>query len=319
MATNQTNILKVKNLKIYFDSHDRLVKAVDNITFHVKKGEIYGIVGESGSGKSTTARSILKLIKTTAGHIFYNDIDITAIKEREFRKYRKELQMIFQDPVASLDPKKRIGETIVEALKIHKLYSPKERIYRAAEALERVGLSMDHFYKYPQQVSGGQAQRINIARALAIGPSVLLSDEPVAALDVSIQAQVINLLLDLKNDLNLSQIFISHDLGVVKFICDRVGTMYKGKLIEEAPTDTLFAEPLHPYTKNLMEAIPNPDPDKKRQRLKIEENEIGGSFQTFTGCKYYKKCPLAKDICKEKIPSLIEYRPDHYVACHLYQ
>jgi oligopeptide transport system ATP-binding protein len=314
----ENKIIEVENLKVHFKSENRdIFKAVNDISFHVNEGETYGLVGESGSGKSTTVRAVLKLVDVTDGDVLYKGNNISKLKEKDFWHLRKDLQMIFQDPISSLDPKKRIGETLEEVLKIHQLYPPKERIYRCIEMLENVGLSAEYYYQYPHQISGGQAQRVCIARALIINPSILVCDEPVSALDVSVQAQIINLLLELKEKFNLTQIFIAHDLAVVRHISDRIGTMYLGNIVEEAPTDQLFANPLHPYTKLLVTSIPKPDPFVKRKRIEIQ-GESTDAIKTEEGCKYQTKCPKVMGICKSVKPLLNEVEKDHFVACHLY-
>lgn len=312
-------VIDIKNLDIHFKKKggNGVFKAVSNVSFHVKKGETYGLVGESGSGKSTTVRAILDLVPITNGSILYHGQDISKLNKKEFWPLRKELQMIFQDPISSLDPKKTIGETLEEVLKIHQLYSAKERTYRAMEILQEVGLQPEHYYKFPHQISGGQAQRVCIARALIIKPTVLICDEPVSALDVSIQAQIINLLLDLKEEFNLTQIFIAHDLGVVRHISDRIGTMYLGNIVEEAPTDQIFDHPLHPYTKLLLSSIPKPDPFVKRERIELEGESTSVNHEA-KGCKYAAKCPMMKEHCLSVKPELKEVQPNHFVACHLY-
>lgn len=311
-------VLDIKNLDIHFKTKgNKVFKAVSNVSFYVNKGETYGLVGESGSGKSTTVRAILNLVDVTNGSISYNGQDISKLGNKQFWPLRKELQMIFQDPISSLDPKKSIGETLEEVLKIHKMYSPKERTYQAMNILKEVGLQTEHYYKFPHQISGGQAQRVCIARALIIHPTILVCDEPVSALDVSVQAQIINLLLDLKEEFNLTQVFIAHDLGVVRHISDRIGTMYLGNIVEEAPTDLLFENPLHPYTKLLLSSIPKPDPFVERERIELEGESTSVDHEA-QGCKYAAKCPFTKDICKSAVPELKEVEAQHFVACHLY-
>jgi oligopeptide/dipeptide ABC transporter ATP-binding protein len=315
----ENKVLDIKNLDIHFKTKGKngVFKAVSDVSFYVKKGETYGLVGESGSGKSTTVRAILNLVDVTNGSILYNGQNISKMDRKEFWPLRKELQMIFQDPISSLDPKQSIGETLEEVLKIHHLYNPKERTYRAMEILQEVGLQPEHYYKYPHQISGGQAQRVSIARALIINPTVLVCDEPVSALDVSIQAQIINLLLVLKEEFNLTQIFIAHDLGVVRHISDRIGTMYLGNIVEEAPTDRLFENPLHPYTKLLLSSIPKPDPFTERERIELEGETTSVNHEA-KGCKYAAKCPYTMDMCHSEKPVFKEVEQHHFVACHLY-
>ncbi|MEK5382304.1 ABC transporter ATP-binding protein [Niallia sp. FSL W8-0635] len=321
MLETEKKIIEVNNMTIQFQSKTKEpFIAVNNISFHIKEGETYGLVGESGSGKSTTVRAIMNLVDITSGHILYKGNDIGNVSQRQFRKYRKELQMIFQEPISSLDPKKRVGQTLVEVLKIHKLYSPKERVYRCIEMLEKVGLAAEHFFKYPHQLSGGQAQRVCIARALIINPSVLVCDEPVSALDVSIQAQIINLLLDLKKDMNLTQIFIAHDLSVVRHISDRVGTMYLGNIVEEAPTDALFSNPLHPYTQLLLKSVPTIDSFSAEESNPMKtETEIIEPSADNIGCKYKGICPFSMEKCQTVRPEWKEVKQEHFVACHLYE
>ncbi|MCM3362086.1 MULTISPECIES: ABC transporter ATP-binding protein [Bacillaceae] len=319
MLEQKKNIIEVNNMTIQFQSKTKEpFIAVNNISFHIKEGETYGLVGESGSGKSTTVRAVMNLVDITSGNILYKGKAIGNVPRGQIRKYRKELQMIFQEPISSLDPKKRVGQTLVEVLKIHKLYSSKERVYRCIEMLEKVGLSAEHFFKYPHQLSGGQAQRVCIARALIINPSVLVCDEPVSALDVSIQAQIINLLLDLKKDMNLTQIFIAHDLSVVRHISDRIGTMYLGNIVEEAPTDELFSNPLHPYTQLLLSSIPTVDSYTTKENISVKTEVVDPSADN-NGCKYKGICPFSMEKCKTVRPEWKEVKQAHFVACHLYE
>ena len=308
-------ILEVKQLKIQFKSKEKEdFTAVNDISFHIYEGETYGLVGESGSGKSTTVRAILNLVDITSGEIIYKDQTISDLNENKFRNIRKDMQMIFQEPISSLDPKMKVGETLEEVLKIHGVFNKEQAMHQVIGILEKVGLSVEHFFKYPHQLSGGQAQRACIARALIINPTVLVCDEPVSALDVSVQAQIINLLIDLKKSYNLTQIFIAHDLSVVRHISDRIGTMYLGNIVEEAPTDILFAEPLHPYTKLLLSSIPVPNPLEKR----IYQEVIGEASIDNIGCKYKGKCPYVTEVCQTSKPILKEVAEQHFVACHLY-
>jgi len=308
-------ILEVKQLKIQFKSKEKEdFTAVNDISFHIYEGETYGLVGESGSGKSTTVRAILNLVDITSGEIIYKDQTISDLNENKFRNIRKDMQMIFQEPISSLDPKMKVGETLEEVLKIHGVFNKEQAMHQVIGILEKVGLSVEHFFKYPHQLSGGQAQRACIARALIINPTVLVCDEPVSALDVSVQAQIINLLIDLKKSYNLTQIFIAHDLSVVRHVSDRIGTMYLGNIVEEAPTDILFAEPLHPYTKLLLSSIPVPNPLEKR----IYQEVIGEASIDNIGCKYKGKCPYVTEVCQTSKPILKEVAEQHFVACHLY-
>ena len=321
------NILEVRNLCKYFDitrgafSSKQVLKAVDNVSFDVKKGETFGLVGESGCGKTTLGRTIVHLYKPTSGTIKFRGEDITAAKsEKEFMKYRRHLQMIFQDPYASLDPRMTVGEIIAEPMKIHKLYSPAEQKERVAQLLKTVGLNPDHVSRFPHEFSGGQRQRIGIARALAIEPEFIVCDEPISALDVSIQSQVINLLHDLQEKLGLTYLFIAHDLNIVKYISDRIAVMYLGNVVELASSDELYKNTLHPYSQALLSAVPIPDPSAEAQKHRIIiSGDVPSPINTPKGCNFAGRCPKACDQCKESKPPLQEITPGHYVACHLVQ
>lgn len=325
----QDIILQVRDLKKYFPIKDGIlqrtvghVKAVDGLNFDVRRGETFGIVGESGCGKSTAGRTIIRLEKPTEGSILYKGQDITQSKENQLRKIiRKEIQMIFQDPYASLNPRKTLGKTLTEPLQAHRLYNnDKQRIERVKELLEVVGLNPTYVNRYPHEFSGGQRQRIGIARALSLQPELIIADEAVSALDVSIQAQIINLMKDLQEEFRLTYIFISHDLSVIRHISDRVAVMYLGRLMELADKDSLFFEPLHPYTNALLSAVPVP---KKKGEIRKErillQGDIPNPANPPKGCVFHTRCPVAMDICKEVIPTLREEMTNHYVACHLYE
>ncbi|MGG1663703.1 ABC transporter ATP-binding protein [Brevibacillus sp. NRS-1366] len=316
-------ILEVKGLKKYFPVRsplgrtECLVKAVNDVSFQLYEGQTFGLVGESGCGKSTTGRTILRLTEPTEGEAYYQGKDVFQLKGLELQKIRKQLQMVFQDPYSSLNPRKRIGDALEEPLKIHHLGTKKERIDQVMDILDKVGLSIEHFYKYPHEFSGGQRQRIGLAKALVVNPKVIICDEPVSALDVSIQSQIINLLQHLQDELKLSYLFIAHDISVVRHICNRIGVMYLGHIVEEAPTDRLFSEPLHPYTKALLSAVPIPQPNIKRERI-ILRGEIPSPLNPPSGCVFHTRCPMAIDICKKEVPIKKEVDSNHFVSCHLY-
>ncbi|MGM9926414.1 MAG: ABC transporter ATP-binding protein [Bacillus sp. (in: firmicutes)] len=318
-------LLQVENLTKYFPISGGLfgkkigeVKAVDKISFAVKKGETLGLVGESGCGKSTTGRMIMRLIEPTAGKVIFDGQELTALSSGALRKMRRELQMIFQDPYASLNPRHSIGKILEEPLIVHGIGNSKERKKRVAEMLETVGLSAYHAKRYPHQFSGGQRQRIGIARALMTKPKLIIADEPVSALDVSIQSQVLNLLEDLQHEFGLTYIFIAHDLGVVRHISDRVGVMYLGGLVEICTSDSLYEEPLHPYTQALLASVPIPDPTVIRT-TELLTGDIPSAADPPSGCAFHTRCKECMDICKMTKPQLKEWKDGHYVACHLYE
>lgn len=317
-------LLKVENLKKYFpirhgmfSRHIGDVKAVDDISFELFEGETLGIVGESGCGKSTTGRAIMRLSEPTAGSITFEGVELTALNTEAMRKARRDIQMVFQDPYASLNPRHTIEKILEEPLIVHGIGNPQERKKKVHEYLEIVGLSTDHAKRYPHQFSGGQRQRIGIARALMTNPKLIIADEPVSALDVSIQAQVLNLMQKLQDDLQLTYIFIAHDLGVVRHISDRVGVMYLGKMVEIAESELLYSEPLHPYSQALLSAVPIPDPQFEREQL-ILTGDIPSPSNPPSGCAFHTRCPKVMVQCKTATPILQQVKPGHSVACHLY-
>jgi len=317
-------LLKVDGLKKYFPIRKGVlntqvgdVKAVDDVSFEVFEGETLGIVGESGCGKSTTGRLLMRLLEPTEGEIEFAGKMISGLSNNEMRKARRDIQMIFQDPYASLNPRHNIGKILEEPLIVHGMGNAKERKQKVLELLEIVGLNEYHVKRYPHQFSGGQRQRIGIARALMTNPRLIIADEPVSALDVSIQAQVLNLLQNLQKDLKLTYIFISHDLGVVRHISNRVGVMYLGKLVELTASEDLYAEPLHPYTQALLSSVPVPDPTFEREQL-IISGDIPSASNPPSGCTFHTRCPFKKEECSQVVPKMQEVKPGHFVACHLY-
>ena len=294
------------------------VYAVDGVDFHINQGETLGLVGESGCGKSTAGKTILKLIEPTAGQIKVRGKDITGLSKSDMRPYRREMQIIFQDPYSSLNPRMSAGGIVGEPLTIHKIASGKEKQDRVAALFGRVGLRPEHMAKYPHEFSGGQRQRIGIARALALNPNLIIGDEPVSALDVSIQAQVINLLIDLQEEYQLSYLFIAHDLAVVEHISHRIAVMYLGKIVELTDKQTLFTMPLHPYTEALLSAMPIPDPKVKRGNRVILTGDVPSPINPPSGCHFHTRCPYVMNRCKTEVPELREIVPGHWVSCHLH-
>lgn len=324
VQSEKEKILQVKDLKTHFPIKGGIlkrtighVKAVDDISLDIFKGETLGIVGESGSGKSTLGRTILRLLDPTEGQIIFNGHDITKLSTPKMRKHRRDMQMVFQDPYASLNQRMTIGELLEEPMYVHGLYTKKERRAKAKQLLEIVGLPQESVSKYPHEFSGGQRQRIGIARALTINPSLVIADEPVSALDVSVQSQVLNLMTDLQDEFDLTYLFIAHDLAVVKHISDRVGVMYLGKMMEISPKKDLYDNPMHPYTQALLSAIPSPDPKIKKERI-ILQGDLPSPSNPPSGCVFRTRCPEAHERCKEVIPPLTHMGNGHYVACHLY-
>lgn len=314
-------ILEIKNLKKHFDlGKNQLLKAVDGVSFHVNRGETFGLVGESGCGKSTIGRTISRLYSKTAGAVLFKGEEVHELSEEGLFNFRKKVQMIFQDPYSSLNPRSTVREIISEPMEVHELYSnKKEQNERVYELLEEVGLNRDHANRYPHEFSGGQRQRIGIARALALEPDFIIADEPISALDVSVQAQVVNLLTRLQEEKGLTYLFIAHDLSMVKQISDRIGVMYLGNLVELTDSDRLYENPLHPYTQALLSAIPIPDPDVEESRERIIlKGELPSPINPPSGCVFRTRCPFAMDICKQEKPKWREIEDNHFVACHLY-
>ncbi len=314
-------LLEVENLRKHFPIRGGVlrrvvnsVKAVDDVSFAVRKGEVLGLVGESGSGKTTVGRTVLRLEDATAGAVRFRGEDVMSANAARMRSLRKQMQIVFQDPYASLNPREKIGEVLTHPLKLHKIGTPSERLERAAGLLRKVGLSEDHLDRFPHEFSGGQRQRIGIARALAVEPEFIVADEPVSALDVSIQAQVINLLEDLKEEFDLTMLFIAHDLGVIEHICDRVVVMYLGKVMEIAPAAELYSRPRHPYTKALLSAVPVAHPRNRRQRTRLK-GDIPSPIDPPSGCVFRTRCPVAKPECAKVVPTLNTVGPGHASAC----
>lgn len=318
-------LLEVKNLKMYFEKRSGLikrktdfVKAVDDVSFKIHRGETVGLVGESGCGKSTTGYSIMRLYKPTSGQILYNGQDLCELEKHEIWEYRKKMQMIFQDPYASLDPRMTVADIIGEPLEVFQICQGRERQERIYDLLNMVGLNKDHASRYPHEFSGGQRQRVGIARALAVNPEFIVCDEPISALDVSIQAQVINMLEDLQAELGLTYLFIAHDLSMVRHISQKVGVMYLGSLVEFADTEELFQRTIHPYTQALLTAVPELDPAlNKMDKRQLLKGEIPSPLNAPEGCKFAARCPRAKEVCfSDHRPPLKEVSPGHFVACH---
>jgi len=318
-------LVEVRGLKKYFPIKSGIVfqrevaavKAVDGISFDIYEGETLGLVGESGCGKSTTGRTILQLHRATAGSVKFEGEELTTLKGEALRKMRRKMQMIFQDPYASLNPRMSVGRIVAEPLVVHNIGTKKEREERVAELLELVGLNPYFVRRYPHEFSGGQRQRIGLARALALNPKFIVADEPISALDVSIQAQVVNLLQKLQEDLGLTYLFIAHDLSMVRHLCNRVAVMYLGKIVEIADSEELYTNPLHPYTQALLSAVPVPDPvvEEKRQRI-ILKGDVPSPVNPPKGCHFNTRCPVSVDVCYEEDPELVEVLPGHWVACH---
>jgi oligopeptide/dipeptide ABC transporter ATP-binding protein len=314
-------LVEVKELKKYFYQgggpfkKKAAIKALDNVSFYIKRNEVLGLVGESGCGKTTCGKLILRLINPTAGSIFFDGHDITHLKPKQMQEYRRKMMIIYQDPYGSLDPRMTIGAAIAEPIEVHKLASTKEeKENRIIELMEKVGLTPDQINRYPHEFSGGQRQRIGIARALATNPTFIVADEPVSALDVSIQAQIINLLKDLQKDFGLTLLFITHDLSVIKHTSDRIAVMYAGKLVELAFKRDLFREPLHPYTRALLSAIPIPDPDRQIKYIPLA-GEVPSLINPPPGCRFHPRCTEARPECSQEEPTLLEVKKDHFVSC----
>lgn len=320
MAVNKENVLlEVNNLKKYFNvGKKQVLKAVDDVSFYIKKGETLGIVGESGCGKTTCGRTVLGVYEPTAGEILFNGTNTSSLKGTEKKFFSKNAQMIFQDPYASLNPRMTVGDIIAEGIVAHKMYKGKEKEEKIYELLNVVGLNKEHANRFPHEFSGGQRQRIGIARSLAVEPSFIVCDEPIAALDVSIQAQIVNLLIKLQNDMKLTYMFIAHDLSMVKYISNRVMVMYLGCVVETASSDELYKNPLHPYTQALLSAIPIPDPvvEESRNRIKLG-GDVPSPINPNPGCRFEKRCKYKTKICLETMPEIKEIGKEHYVRCHL--
>lgn len=317
-------LLEIRNVKKYFGTSggffgkSEIVRAVDGVNLTVYEGETLGLVGESGSGKSTLARMILRLIEPTSGEIYFDGQNILKLNRREMRKLRRNIQIVFQDPQSSLNPRMTVKKILSEPFLVHKMYNNKKFIEnRILELLRKVGLSAEHLNRFPHELSGGQRQRLCIARALTLNPRLLVLDEPTSSLDVSVQAQILNLLQNLQKELNLTYIFISHDLGVVKYVADRIAVMYAGRIVEIAEKRDLFEKPLHPYTQLLLSAIPAPNPHLKIKRLRVT-GEAPSPFNLPSGCRFHPRCPYAMDICKQIMPREIHVEPNHLVSCHLF-
>ena len=323
-TNERTPLLKVEHLSKEFPAESgmfakrfskRVVSAVNDISFEIYPGETFGLVGESGCGKSTTGRTIMRLTKPTAGKVFFQGKDVAEMSKHEIKDMRREMQFIFQDPYASLNPRMTIGEIVSEPMTIHGVGTKEERIERVRELLDVVGLNPEHINRYPHEFSGGQRQRVGIARAFALKPKLIICDEPVSALDVSIRSQVLNLMKKLQRERNLSYMFISHDLSVIRFISDRVGVMYLGKLVELAPVKELYSTPRHPYTRALLSAIPIPDPTVSRERILLQ-GDLPNPKNPPAGCRFHTRCPFAADECRASEPALTEVAPGCRVACH---
>jgi len=324
-ATASNGLVEVRNLKMYFPIKGGIVfdrtignvHAVDDVSFTLRSGETLGLVGESGCGKSTLARCVLRLLDPTGGTVSFDGEDITHVGRRKLRPLRREVQMIFQDPYASLNPRKRIGQIVGDPMRLHGQVTREQVKPRVQELLERVGLNPEHYNRFPHEFSGGQRQRIGIARALALAPKLIVADEPVSALDVSIQAQIVNLLGDLQDDFGLTYIFVAHDLSVVRHVSDRVAVMYLGKVVEVSPADELYAKPIHPYTVALLSAVPIPDPRANQQRQRIVlQGDVPSPIDPPSGCRFRTRCPRATDICAQVEPPLVDYGRGHLAACH---
>lgn len=316
---NKEVLIQVKNLKKYFKvGRNSMLKAVDDVSFNIYKGETLGLVGESGCGKTTCGKTVMGLYEATGGEVVYDGVDIHSFNHREKKEFTKKAQIIFQDPYSSLNPRMTVGAIIGEGIDIHNLYKGKEREKKIFELLETVGLNKEHASRFPHEFSGGQRQRIGIARALAIEPEFIVCDEPISALDVSIQAQVVNLLIELQKTRGLTYLFIAHDLSMIKHISDRVGVMYLGSLVEFATSGSLYKNPLHPYTQALLSAIPIPDPNEEKEKKRIPiDGEIPSPINPLPGCRFASRCKYAMEICNKEMPSLVEVYNQHFVACHM--
>lgn len=314
-----SSLLKIENLKKHFvvksGNSEKIVKAIDDVSLEIFQGETLGLVGESGCGKSTLGKNILRLQEPTEGQVFFKDKDILKYNNRELRSLRKEMQIIYQDPFGSLNPRFTIGEIIGEMYEIHKTDKEKDKLNQIKKKLELVGLDSERYNSYPHELSGGQRQRVGIARALALNPDFVVADEPVSALDVSVQSQIINLLMDLKKNLGLTMLFIAHGLNVVRHISDRVGVMYLGKIVEISETDNIFDTPAHPYTAALLSTVPDVDVSLRKERI-VLKGEVPSPANPPSGCHFRTRCPLATEKCRLEVPKMQEVRKGHYVSCH---
>lgn len=318
MIENKEVLIEVKDLKKHFKvGKNAILKAVDGVDFQIYKGETLGLVGESGCGKTTCGKTVMGLYKATSGDIIFDNVNINKLKGKEKKEFTRRAQIIFQDPYSSLDPRMTVGDIVGEGIDIHGLYTGQKRTDRIYELLNIIGMNAEHASRFPHEFSGGQRQRIGIARALAIEPEFIVCDEPISALDVSIQAQIVNLLIKLQKEMGLTYLFIAHDLSMVKHISDRVGVMYLGKIVELAKSIDLYSNPKHPYTKALMSSIPIPDPkiEKEKKRISIE-GEIPSPINPKPGCKFAERCPIAEGKCMNETPELREIEKEHFVACH---
>lgn len=317
-----SDLLEVKNLAKHFPARSSKykkfsVKAVDGVSFSIAAGETFGLVGESGCGKSTLGRSVLRLVEPTSGSISFDGTNVGALSKSGLRRSRRHMQMVFQDPFTSLDPRQTVGQTLEECLRIHGMGNMTERVDASLAALARMGLAPDHYYRYPHELSGGQRQRVGLARALILKPRLMVCDEPVSALDVIVQAQIVNLLREIQAEDGLAYLFISHDIGVVRHVSDEIGVMYLGKLVEKGRTDALFAEPLHPYTQALLASTPKSHPAQTRERITLS-GDLPSPYDPPTGCQFNTRCPFAMDICRAVEPPTVAVSAEQEVACHLY-
>ena len=321
MSEQYDVILSAEHVKKYFPITglfgrlENYVRAVDDVSLELRRGETYGLVGETGCGKSTLGRTLISLVPATEGRILLEGRDITRLSESESRALRRQVQMVFQDPYTSLNPRKRVGNILTEAMDIQKIGQKSERMDMALELMDRVGLHMEHFYRYPHELSGGQRQRVGLARALIVNPDIIVCDEPVSALDVSVQSQIINLLMDMQQQRSLTYLFISHDMSVIRYTSDRIGVMYLGHLVEEAETEELFRNPRHPYTRVLLSAVPSPNPHVKKERI-VLEGDLPSPIDPPSGCVFHTRCPFATEECSRVPPEMKICADGHRVACH---
>jgi len=321
MEKNKEVILKAEHVKTYFPIRGMFgrvignVKAVDDISLELYRGETYGLVGETGCGKSTLGRTLIRLLEATEGSVYVENTDITKLRSKDLLKMRQRMQMVFQDPYTSLDGRMRVGDILMETLAIQNIAEPHLRMDIVLKILNQVGLRVEHYYRFPHEMSGGQRQRVGLARALLLHPDLIICDEPVSALDVSVRSQILNLLQDLQESEDLTYLFISHDMSVVRYTSDRVGVMYLGHLVEEAPTDELFANPKHPYTQVLLSAVPSPNPHTKRERMKLE-GDLPSPINPPPGCVFHTRCPRATELCSKECPQMQFVGDMHRVACH---